>query len=65
MLRQQRLGQGKIGFEFAKVDSIDQGRQRNFNIKIKRRIKKDEKPGSSQHAKPKLNINHNQEAHNL
>jgi hypothetical protein len=46
-------------------DSIDQGRQRNFNIKIKRRIKKDEKPGSTQHAKPKLNINHNQEAHNL
>ena len=28
MLRQQRIGQGKIGFEFANAGSIDQGRQR-------------------------------------
>jgi len=28
MLRQQRIGQGKIGFEFANADLIDQGRQR-------------------------------------
>ena len=28
MLRQQRKGQGQIGFEFAKADLIDQGRQR-------------------------------------
>jgi hypothetical protein len=27
MLRQQRIGQGKIGFEFANAGSIDQGRQ--------------------------------------
>jgi hypothetical protein len=27
MLRQQRIGQGKIGFEFANADSIDQGWQ--------------------------------------
>jgi len=27
MLRQQRKGQGKIGFEFANAGSIDQGRQ--------------------------------------
>ena len=65
MLTQHITGQGQIGFEFADAGLIDQGRQRNFNIKIKRRIKKDEKPGSTQHAKPKLNINHNQEAHNL
>jgi len=29
MLRQHRNGQGKIGFESAKADSIDQGRQRD------------------------------------
>jgi hypothetical protein len=28
MLRQQRIGQGKIGFEFANAGLIDQGRQR-------------------------------------
>jgi hypothetical protein len=28
MLTQNRIGQGKIGFEFAKAGSIDQGRQR-------------------------------------
>ena len=28
MLRQKRIGQGMIGFEFANAGSIDQGRQR-------------------------------------
>jgi hypothetical protein len=33
MLTQKRIGKGKIGFEFAKADSIDQGRQRADGIK--------------------------------
>ena len=39
MLRQHRIGQGKIGFEFANAGSIDQGRQRVAGSKMKMKTK--------------------------